>query len=161
MKKLILAALLALFSLQAFADNSAGCGLGSLIWKDNSIISGLFRMTTNHSFSSQLFGITTGTSGCSQHSIVMREKAPVYYAEANLEELKIDMAKGEGEYVSIFSDALGCPEGLKGDFAKLSQEKYDSIFTKSEVTAEEMLNNVKRMLKEAPALSGRCAYATI
>ena len=161
MKILIIALFTALMSLPALADNSAGCGLGSLIWKDNTIISALFRMTTNHSFSSQLFGITSGTSGCSQHSIVMREMAPVYYAEANIEELKVDMAKGQGEYVSIFSDALGCPESLKPEFTKMTKEKYEVIFPKSDVTPVQMLDNVKKMMKDAPALSGRCSYASL
>jgi len=157
----MLAVLLGLFSFSASADNSAGCGLGTMIWRENSIISGLFRMTTNHSFSSQLFGITSGTSGCSQHSIVMREKAPIYYAEANLEELKVDMAKGEGEYVSIFSDALGCPTNLKSDFVQSSKDKYETIFPKSDLSAQEMLENVKKMIKETPTLSGKCSYASL
>jgi hypothetical protein len=161
MKKLLVAGLMTLFSVSAMADNSAGCGLGAMIWKENSIISGLFRMTTNQSFSSQLFGITSGTSGCATHSIVKREQAPIYYAEANMEELKVDMAKGNGEYVSIFSDALGCPEGLKSEFAQLSKEKYEAIFPQSEQSPEEMLKNVKKMLKESPALSGRCSYAAL
>lgn len=161
MKKLALATIFSLFSFQALADNSAGCGLGSLIWRDNSIVSATMRMTTNASFSSQLFGITSGTSGCANHSIVMREKAPIYYAEANMEELKVDMAKGQGEYVSIFSDALGCPESLKQEFVNVSKENYSSIFSKSEVTPEELISNVKQVIKNAPALSGRCSYATL
>ena len=161
MKRIILAASLCHFSVSAMADSSAGCGLGSMIWKSNSLISGLFRMTTNHSFSSQLFGITSGTSGCSQHSLVKRDMAPIYYAEANIEELKVEMAKGEGEYVSVFSDALGCPENLKNEFLKASKDQYQTIFPKSEVTPSEMLKNVSQMIKNAPALSGRCSYASL
>jgi hypothetical protein len=161
MKSLIMALFVGLVSLPVLADNSTGCGLGSLIWKDNSIVSALFRMTTNQSFSSQLFGITSGTSGCSQHSIVKRDMAPVYYAEANIEELKVEMAQGKGEYVSIFADALGCPETLKPEFSKMTKEKYETIFPKSDVSPIQMLDNVKKMMKEAPALSGRCTYASL
>jgi hypothetical protein len=106
--RLLIVALALFTSISTVRANDVGCGLGSMIWKDNSIISALFAITTNHSFSSQLFGITTGTSGCSQHSIVKREMYPVYYAEANLPELRHEMAMGQGEYLTTFAQVLGC-----------------------------------------------------
>jgi hypothetical protein len=161
MKNLLIVLSLSLMSASVFADSSTGCGLGSLIWKDNSIISAMFRITTNHSFSSQLFGITTGTSGCSAHSIVKRDMAPVYYAEANIEELKVEMSQGKGEFVGTFSEALGCPSTLKADFIKMSQEQYSEIFPKAEVTPMEMLTNVKTLMKKTPSLNGQCTYASL
>ena len=52
----------------------AGCGLGGLIIQKNSKILQLLAVTTNHSFLSQEFGITFGTSGCSASGLVMNEK---------------------------------------------------------------------------------------
>ncbi len=160
MKK-ILAIVVLVTSFSAMADSSTGCGLGSLIWKENTIISALFRSTTNHSFSSQLFGITSGTSGCSQHSLVKRDMAPVYYAEANKEELKIDMARGEGEYLTTFAEALGCPSNLKKQFSNETQKNFSKIFPTSNTTPLEMLNSVKAVIKENSSLQGQCTYASI
>lgn len=160
MKK-ILIALMLVSSVSALADSSTGCGLGSLIWKENSILSALFRSTTNHSFSSQLFGITSGTSGCSKHSIVKRDMAPVYYAEANVQELKIDMARGEGEYLTTFAEALGCPDNLKGQFNAEAQKNFSTIFPNSKTTPLEMLNSVKTVINKNNSLQGQCTYAVL
>ena len=163
MKKIAWMALGLLMSTTAAvaADSSAGCGLGSLIWKQNSIISGMSRMTTNQSFSSQLFGITSGTSGCSRHSIVKRENAPVYYAEANFEELKAEMSQGKGEYVAIFSDALGCPESEKSHFMALTQANYNKIFPSHSTSALDMLKEVKGVVQSSPKLRNQCPYALL
>lgn len=160
MKRILIGLLLSL-SFNAFADSSVGCGLGSLIWKKNSILSALFRLTTNHSFSTQLFGITTGTSGCSQHSIVKNEMAPVYYAEANLNELKLDMSRGNGEFLSTFALTLGCDESATSMIAPLSQASYQEIFRSGQETPSEMLSNFKQVLSKNERTKNRCKYAVI
>lgn len=139
---IILAVMLSTISF-ASADSSTGCGLGSMIWHKNSIVSALFRATTNHSFSSQLFGITTGTSGCSQHSIVKREMYPVYYAEANLPELRHEMAYGQGEYLVTFSEVLGCDAKAQAAFMKWAQNSYPVMFNSAHTTSAELLKNLK------------------
>lgn len=137
----------------AQADNSTGCGLGSLIWTKNSVVSALFRATTNHSFSSQLFGITTGTSGCSQHSIVKRDMYPVYYAEANLPELRHEMAYGQGEYLVTFSEVLGCNPQGQADFMKWAQNSYPTMFKNGQSSSSDLLAGLKDFKKSAMAKS--------
>lgn len=132
----------------ALADNSTGCGLGSMIWKKNSIVSALFRSTTNHSFSSQLFGITTGTSGCSQHSIVKRDMYPVYYAEANLPELRYELAQGQGEYVATFAEVLGCSPEARAEFATWAQGSYSKLFKNENANSQDFLKGLGKELKQ-------------
>ena len=47
-------------------QNMAGCGLGSMLFKDNNNTKGVqsTAATTNGIFDNQLFGITSGTLGC-------------------------------------------------------------------------------------------------
>lgn len=160
MKKLLLLAI-TFFSVQSFADSSVGCGLGSLIWKKNSIVSALFRATTNASFSSQLFGITTGTSGCTQHSIVKRDMAPVYYAESNMENLRVEMAMGEGEYLNAFAATLGCELSDQKLFNDVTKSQYETIFRVDTKTPAQMLNNVKSVINKNATLKNTCEYAII
>jgi hypothetical protein len=155
MRALIIIALLISSIAIARADSSTGCGLGSMIWKQNSIVSALFRGTTNHSFSSQLFGITTGTSGCSQHSIVKRDMYPVYYAEANLPELRIEMAQGQGEYLTTFAQVLGCTPEAQVQFMKWAQGSYSSMFSSSKTTPAQMLKGLGQEFK-ATAIAASC-----
>ena len=65
MKKVMAAAILVAFGAVAFAEDygSAGCGLGSLVFKQNDGTQ-ILAATTNGTFGSQTFGITFGTSNC-------------------------------------------------------------------------------------------------
>jgi len=153
MRVFILIALLVSTVSVAQADNSTGCGLGSMIWQKNSIVSALFRATTNHSFSSQLFGITSGTSGCSQHSIVKREMYPVYYAEANLPELRHEMAYGQGEYLITFSEVLGCNPQGQAEFMKWAKSSYPVMFMNGNSSSSDLLAGLKDFKKTSIAKS--------
>lgn len=146
--RLAIALLFLSLSLSVLADSSTGCGLGSMIWKKNSIVSALFRTTTNHSFSSQLFGITTGTSGCSQHSIVKRDMYPVYYAEANLPELRYEMAQGKGEYVVTFAEVLGCSPEVQGEFTSWAKGSYSKLFKDENTKPQDFLKGLGKELKQ-------------
>jgi len=148
MRALIIIALIFSSIAIARADSSTGCGLGSMIWKQNSIVSALFRATTNHSFSSQLFGITTGTSGCSQHSIVKRDMYPVYYAEANMPELRYEMAMGQGEYLATFAQVLGCTPAAQAEFMVWAKQSYGSMFPHADAKAQDMLKGLGQSFKQ-------------
>src|SRR5262245_39125640 len=102
---------------QVSADNSVGCGLGGYVAKDNSLISATTRSITNSTFSNQLFGITSGTSGCAQHSIVQNKVKAYHFAQVNRDNLMFDMAKGDGKYLTAFAQALGCSENNVAGFS--------------------------------------------
>ncbi|MFN4189127.1 MAG: DUF3015 family protein, partial [Acinetobacter johnsonii] len=62
LKKMALAAVLAVGSTAAFADKDVGCGIGSQIWAGQSgKVAKILAGTTNGLFANQLFGITFGT----------------------------------------------------------------------------------------------------
>lgn len=143
MKNLLIISALVL-SFSSFADSSVGCGLGQLVFKKNSIVSALLRATTNGTFSSQLFGITTGTSGCAKHSIVKNEMAPQYFAEANFEQLKLDLAKGEGSYLTAFLVTLDCEQTSHQGLSTLSQKNFGNLVEQD--TPQGVVKNVKSMI---------------
>ena len=63
-------------------DQNVGCGAGKYVMKDPTIFSLTMRATTNQSFSSQLFGITSGTCGCRKHDIVqsIEDRRQIFWA---------------------------------------------------------------------------------
>ena len=74
------AALLPLCATGAWAVNpdvGPGCGLGKLAWSDydhpKSIGPQVMMATTNGSFGSQTFGISSGTSGCTNDGTIFAE----------------------------------------------------------------------------------------
>ncbi len=133
-----------LIASQGFAAGDAGCGLGSLIIKDNTKLMQLFAVTTNGSFGSQTFGITFGTSNCTAKGIALKEKEQEYYTEVNFETLQKEMAQGQGEHLNAYAVLLGCDAK---DLSEVTQKNFSEIVTK-ETKATEMLGNVKRILKQ-------------
>jgi hypothetical protein len=130
----------------SFADDqSSGCGLGWAVTKRKSILSSLVRAYTNATFSST-FGMTSGTSGCAEHSIVMKEKKAIHYTEANYHQLMQEMAEGQGEYVSTYAQVLGCSPRVQKAFTQSLKRHYGQIYTHDGVTPQEVYQNVKQQI---------------
>lgn len=143
------------FSSVSFAGD-AGCGMGSLVIQKNSKLLQLFAMTTNATFFTQALGITSGTSNCSANGIVFNDKEATVYAEANLENLKIDMARGSGENLSAFAQILGCPRELTPAFGEMTQKHYENIFPSADVLPSQVLEKIKNEIHNDKNLSSSC-----
>ena len=152
--KILLGLLVVASSASAFAVGSAGCGLGSMIFKEDTIASQTLAETTNGSSLTQFFGITTGTSNCSAHGFAYINKEATVYAEANMPSLKIEMARGQGENLTAFSQILGCKD--VSSFSKMTKSKYQSIFPSNEVNAQQMLQNLSSEIQNDSNLKQSC-----
>jgi hypothetical protein len=140
LKKLLLSALSILVigaSNNAFAAGDAGCGLGSIIWSKNSKLLQLFAVTTNGSFGSQTFGITSGTSGCSASSLVNREQQIESFVAANENNLKNDMAKGQGETLTTLAALSGCQDdSSQAEFSALMKKNFSDLMVNQNTAAQ-------------------------
>ncbi len=135
----------------------AGCGLGSLVMKENSLVMQVLAATTNGTSGSQTFGITSGTSNCVSGGMVKAQREQTAFAEVNFQDLKRNMATGGGEFVVSFASLLGCEDRAKAGFVKMTQDKYETIFTNAKTTPIQMLQTVKSEIKANPALSASCS----
>ena len=140
----------------AYADDmSSGCGLGWQVTNRMSLVSSSIRGTTNV-IASNTIGMTSGTSGCDQHSIVKTEKKGIHYVEANFENLMVEMAQGKGEYLEIFAILMGCTSGEVQEFSALARDRYSKIFTSDSITPVKMLKNLKEQMSTSPHLVSGC-----
>jgi hypothetical protein len=158
MKRSLMIAAFALFfgSLAAHAeDQSSGCGLGWQVSNKNSLLSSSIRNTTNGIASNQTFGMTSGTSGCAKHSIVQNDKKGIHYAEANFQNLQVEMAEGHGEFVENFASVLGCSPASYGEFSNTMRAHYSEIFDES-ATPSKVLTRVKGAMQAEPGLVAGC-----
>lgn len=147
-----------LASSSAFAMmGDAGCGLGSLVMPKNTIVSQTLASTTNGTFYTQFFGITSGTSNCKASGFVKVDKKEIFYAESNYTALTFEMAKGEGENLSAFAQVLGCSDKVVPDFGKLTKSKYQAIIPSMKTTPVEMLESLKKEMHSDPILAKECA----
>jgi len=163
MRKLALLGVLAGFMLlgssAAHAQyGMAGCGLGSLLFgKDNTTLMQILAATTNGTFASQTFGITSGTSNCTSGGVVKAEREQAAFAEVNFQDLKRNMAAGGGEFLTSFSTLLGCEDAAKAPLFKMTQQKYESILPSESTTPVELVMNVKSEIHKTPALASGCS----
>lgn len=161
MKRILIIALLSAFTaVGAYADDqSSGCGLGWQVTRRNSLLSSYVRAITNATFSNTI-GMTSGTSGCSRHMIVKSDKQDIHYAEANFNELMVEMASGQGEYLQGFAAVLGCDPSAYESFSGMAQSKYPEIFSPGQLSPAAMLRNVKREIRGNAELSASCGNVT-
>jgi hypothetical protein len=134
----------------------AGCGLGSLVFKDNGVTQ-IFAATTNGTFANQTFAITSGTSNCGSGGVIKAQREQAAFAEVNFQDLKRNMATGGGEFLTSFATLLGCEDAAKPALAKMTQSKYESILPTEKTTPMEMLSGVKTQIKSDAQLAGSCS----
>lgn len=143
MKKFIVSvAAVAALSSVAFAgvNSQTGCGLGSMIIKDDSsAIMLALQATTNGTSGNQTFGITSGTSGCKKTKFVMNERAQEFVA-SNMDQLAKEIAMGQGESVDTLAELLSVDD--KEAFASALQSNYKSIYTSGNVEMADVLDKI-------------------
>ena len=143
MKKILvsLAAVVALSSsMMANVNNQTGCGLGSMIIKDDSTAVMLaLQATTNGTSANQTFGITSGTLGCKKTQFVMNERAEEFVA-SNMDQLAKEIAQGHGESVDTLAELLEVSD--KAAFATALQSNYNSIYTSQNAKMADVLDNI-------------------
>ena len=148
MKKFIICALLsALAATPAFAasgKSNTGCGLGTVMWAgraDNSIMSQASQATTNGSFGTQTFGITSGTLECGTPSGVVQNERLNHFVRANMDNLARDIAQGRGESLDTFAELLQVPAEKRPGFYAALQSNFASVFTSENVVVAEVIDN--------------------
>src|SRR5437867_11379808 len=106
-------------------DTGPGCGLGKLAWADfghqKNIGPQVLMATTNGTFGSQTFGISTGTSGCTNDGKVWAEYKVTMFAEINFEKVSQEMAQGRGEHLASLATRMGVRVDQQPAFFPLEQ----------------------------------------
>ena len=72
-----------------------------------------------------MFGITSGTAGCTEDGLVQIDEAVEVLAAVNLNNLAEGMAKGSGEYGTKFASLLGADEATQPILLSFFQENYE------------------------------------
>ena len=132
----------------------AGCGLAYVLFasKDNTQGIQILASTTNNSISPQSFGITSGTSGCTEDGAVKFAKEAELYAEINLKDISRDMVSGGGEYLTAFAGLLSVPAAKRPAFFQLVQKNYAVLFPTAQTGSTEMLSALQAQLAAHPEL---------
>ena len=154
--KLVFVLFATLMASSAFAADS-GCGLGSVVISKNSKGLQLLSMTTNGSFLSQAFGITSGTSGCSSSGIVSNDQEIKYFVKYNQDDLSREMARGQGERLEALAQLHGCTSAdARSAFMGMTQKSYGRILPASNVDSEEVVKQIRVEMDRDQQLAQLC-----
>ena len=148
-------------NLSAGGYGAAGCGLGSVVIGSKPGIMQVFAATTNATFGSQTFGITTGTSNCGS-GLLSYEMEQNSYMANNFESVQQDIAAGQGEKLNNLAFLMGCSSDSMGKFSSVTQANYDQIFNTNEEQAPEyVLYRIKQAVKSDTDLASSCNYVRL
>lgn len=155
---LLLAALIAPSMLfvpsMASADNIGGCGWGSKLFSgQRGIAPQVLAVTTNGTSGNQTFGISSGTSGCTQDGAVNSNWKTAAYVGENMNKLALDVSRGEGESLSSLASLAGVSQEDKAHFNSTLKSNFAQIFPSADVTSEKVLSNMKSVLASDATLA--------
>jgi hypothetical protein len=127
----------------------AGCGLGSLIFEPNSGFTQIFAATTNGTFGTQTFGISSGTSNCSDTA--GGSASAKAFVETNRTALAKDIARGQGETIESLSRLGGCANA--GAVGASLQKNFDKVFPSATMSDAEVGHSVIDALRSDATLA--------
>jgi hypothetical protein len=143
MKKLLLSAIAAAAlttAVVASPNTQTGCGLGSVLIKDDSTTLMLvLQATLNGTSGNQTFGITSGTLNCKKTKLVMNERAEEFVA-SNMDILAKEISVGHGESLDTLAELLNVQDTAA--FSASLQANYNSIYTSQKVEMSDVLDNI-------------------
>lgn len=138
-------------------DTGPGCGLGKLAWQNypHQKVIGIQTMeaTTNGLMGNQTFGITSGTSGCTNDGKFWAEHKVNAFAALNFENLAQDMAQGHGEHIASLATLMGIPADQQPAFFAMTQEKYASLVSAGETSPIAMVKALNEAVATHPMLA--------
>ena len=128
-----------------YANDNTGCGLGSLVIKDQStVMLQVLAATTNGTSGSQTFGITSGRSNCNKPSnFVANDKLNQFVGE-NMDELALDISAGKGETLSTVAKLMNVEN--TPEFSAKLQANFSNIYTSENVTSATVIDSIAKYM---------------
>lgn len=160
MKRILLGTLFTAVSINAMAQAPGGpdCGWGNMLFEGQRGTPAHFlASTTNGTSGNATFGMTSGTNGCSTNAALTYGGKSWIAMNGMMNELSEDMAKGQGEALTTYAVVLGVAPEDRAHFAAVAHQHFQQIFSKADVTAEDVHTNTLAVLKNDPRLA---KYAT-
>lgn len=134
----------------AVNQKNTGCGLGSIILKDqNGLISETCAVTTNGTCANQTFGITSGTLNCEKGKTTASAQKLNKFIADNMDNLAKDIAKGNGEYLSTLAVLMDINEQNRPAFYKKLQKNFSKIYNSEKVTHRIVSQKISEIAKSS------------
>ena len=140
-------------------DNGPGCGVGKLAWSDykqqKNIAPQVLMGTTNMFFPpfNQAFGISFGTSGCTNDKKFWAEEKATVFAQLSFDNLSQEMAQGQGEHLASLATLMGVPAEHQAEFFAMTQERYLALIQAGDGSPAAMVEALHEAITHHPVLA--------
>jgi len=150
-KKILVALSIAMIGSAGYAAtirDNCGCGIGTMALGDNeaTVISQLAATFLNGICGNQTFGITSGTLECEPAARFAGSKQVQEFVSGNMDQLAMDIAIGQGESLNALADLMSVPASDRADLYAKMQTNFDSIFTSHDLSSEEFVKNLDKVV---------------
>ncbi len=108
--------------------------------------------TTSDGITNFLSSTTPGAWFTSE-GLVKDEYKVTAFTTLNFQNLKEDMARGQGEYLTSLGTLIGVPADHQAEFFALTQAKYPFLVSSDRTTPGEMLAALSQELSASPNLN--------
>ena len=155
MKKLLaVTAVAAALPLSAMADNVGSCGWGSKLFDGQSgTAPQVLAMTTNGFMGNNTFGVTSGTSGCTQDGAVKSSWKTALFIDGNKDKLARDMSVGGGEALDSLAHLLGVTEQDRAAFDRAAKNNVGRIFASEKAETLDIMVALRQVLADDAQLA--------
>lgn len=139
--------ILCLLPVAAMADNVGGCGWGSKLFDgQKGIAPQVLAVTTNGTSGNQTFGISSGTSGCTQDGTVTTTWKSAAYIDSNMNKFAKDASRGQGETITSLASLIQIPAAKQELFAQTLQSNFATVFPTQDASTPEVLAGLRTVL---------------
>ena len=148
MKKIIAGiAMLGLSSVaMAEAPGGPSCGWGNMLFEGQSGLGAhIIASITNGTSGNNTFGMTTGTNGCSTSGTLTYGGKSLL--SSIMGEFSEDVARGDGDALNAVAVIYGVDQQDRDVFAQVMHDNFAEIFPSENVTADEMMASIERVMK--------------
>lgn len=151
----VMIAILPMAAMAAGENNVGSCGLGPKLFAgQRGVVPQLGATFVNGSLSAHnTFGISSGTSGCTQDGLVTTNFKTAMYIDGNRSKLAQDMSKGSGESLESLAQLIGVKDADKVAFYQVTKENFAKIFVGEQASAEQIALGLKQVLAANSALA--------
>lgn len=148
MKKIIISAAMAALTLSsayAASNSNTGCGLGSILIKDQSTtVMQVLAATTNGTSGNQTFGISSGTLNCAEPaSFASNDKLNRFVTE-NMDELALDISAGQGETLNTLATLMNVQD--KSSFNANLKANFSNIYSNENVSSANVIDSIVKYM---------------
>lgn len=147
LKKILVAAAIVAAPMSAFADQDAGCGVGThLMAGQSGVPAKLLATYTNGILFNGTFGISSGTLGCNGRDAVS-EGRKFQFLSSNFDQFSSEAAAGSGESLSTLAGIYGIDSAAdRVAFYELIKSNYTTIFDSATVSSADVIARVDSLM---------------